>query len=159
MRVPAIGARCLLLLAMVLPLLFGTKGFQAQSNEGPRSTEVHFDYQPWLDDFRQLLGAMESHYADLEWAVRERHMDLPKLRHETEEKLRLANDAQTEERVLEQFLEAFGDPHLKIKWPSAKVETAPSRDSGPVEPLCTRLGYKDPQKKGVDFSALPDFPR
>jgi peptidase S41-like protein len=157
MRVPSIGARCLLLLAMVLPVLLGTKGLHAQSNEGPRSAVGRFDYQPWLDDFHQLLGAMESHYADLEWAVRERHMDLPKLRQETEEKLRLAKDAQAEEQVLEQFLEAFGDPHLKIKWPAAKVDTAPSRGSGSVEPLCTRLGYKDPQKKGIDFSALPDF--
>jgi hypothetical protein len=157
MRVPSIGARCLLLLAMVWPLLFGPKGLAAQSNEGSRSTEGHFDYQPWLDDFQQLLGAMESHYADLEWAVHDRHMDLPKLRQETEEKLRLANDAQSEERVLEQFLKAFGDPHLSVKWTAAKAEIAPSENAGPIEQLCTHLGYKDAQKKGIDFSTLPNF--
>jgi hypothetical protein len=156
-RLRSISARCLLLLAMVLPLLLGPKGSRAQSHEGPRSTEGHFDYQPWLSDFHQLLGAMESHYADLEWAVHDRHMDLPKLRQETEEKLSLANDAETEERVLEQFLAAFGDPHLKIIWPATKAGAAPSGESGPLEPLCIRLGYKDPHKKGIDFSTLPDF--
>jgi hypothetical protein len=156
MRLLSIGGRCLLLVATSLPFLF-PKGLPAQSNEDPRSAERRFDYQPWLDDFHQLLTAMESHYADLEWAVHARHMDLPKLRQETEEKLRLANDAQTEERALEQFLVAFGDPHLKITWPATKVETAPSGDSGPVEPLCTHLGYKDARKKGIEFSTLPNF--
>jgi len=39
-----------------------------------------FEPAPWLEDFHQLLRQMSSHYANLDWAIEERRMDLPKLR-------------------------------------------------------------------------------
>jgi len=93
-------------------------GLEAQSSSGP-APQTHFDSQLWVDDFHQLIGAMESHYSELDWAINDRHMDLPKLRQE--EKLKESGDEQTARRALEQFLNAFGDGHLSIEWPRSDV--------------------------------------
>jgi hypothetical protein len=60
---------------------------RAQSVPGP-TCGSQFDFQPWREDFGQLTAEMAAHYANLESSQRERHMDLPKLRQETETKLR-----------------------------------------------------------------------
>ena len=66
---------------------------RAQSVPGPTCVG-QFDFQPWLEDFGQLTAEMAAHYANLESSQRERHMDVPKLRQETETKLRQACDEQ-----------------------------------------------------------------
>ena len=120
---------------------------RAQSVPGP-TCGGQFDFQPWLEDFGQLTAEMAAHYANLESSQRERHMDLPKLRQETETKLRQACDEQQAQKNLRGFLEAFGDGHLELKWPkpsdqktagqtSSNSTSAPKRQS-----LCPRLGYK-----------------
>ncbi len=128
---------------------------ESQSSSEP-ALPTHFDSQPWLDDFHQLIEAMDSHYSDLEWAINDRRMDLPKLRFQTEEKLRESADNQTAQRALEQFLNAFGDGHLSIEWPRNDI-SSPALEPGAVEPLCSRLGYKTPSNAGIDFSLLPGF--
>jgi hypothetical protein len=130
-------------------------GLEAQSSSGP-VPQTHFDSQLWVDDFHQLLGAMESHYSELDWAINDRHMDLPKLRQETEEKLKESGDEQKARRALEQFLNSFGDGHLSIEWPRSDA-SPPHVASGTVEPLCSRLGYKSPTNSGIDFSLLHGF--
>jgi hypothetical protein len=129
---------------------------KAQSSETPLQVENHFDSRTWLSDFHELIEAMDAHYADLDWALHDRHMDLPKLRQETEDKIRNSGDDQAARRAFEQFLNAFGDGHLSISWPRDEVAASPNA-SRSKEPLCRRLGYKDPNKKGVDFSLLPGF--
>ncbi|MGC1873006.1 MAG: S41 family peptidase [Acidobacteriaceae bacterium] len=128
---------------------------ESQSGSEPARL-TPFDSQPWLADFHQLIEAMDSHYSDLEWAVNDRRMDLPKLRQQTEEKLRESGDNQSARRTLEQFLNAFGDGHLSIEWAQNDVSSH-QLESGAVEPLCSRLGYKTSSKAGIDFSLLPGF--
>jgi hypothetical protein len=50
---------------------------------------------------------MAAHYANLESSQRERHMDLPKLRQETETKLRQACDEPRAQNNLQGFIEAL----------------------------------------------------
>jgi hypothetical protein len=145
----------LLVVASLSCVLVLPCGLEAQSSSGP-APQTHFDSQLWVDDFHQLIGAMESHYSELDWAINDRHMDLPKLRGETEEKLRESGDEQTARRALEQFLNAFGDGHLSIEWPRGDA-SRPHVESGTVETLCSRLGYKSPTNAGIDFSLLPGF--
>src|SRR5712675_1161499 len=61
-------------------------------NASPQNTsnwpDRSFDPKPWLEDFQQILAEMSSHYANLEWAVENRKMDLPHLRRNTEANLR-----------------------------------------------------------------------
>src|SRR5690348_2024923 len=108
----------------------------------------------WLEDFQQLLQEMSSHYANLEWAVNERRMDLPQLREETEKALQQAHDDTAARRVLDHFVDSFGDGHLEIDWPKP--------DSDEIQqpahaPFCQRLGYKTRGKAGVDFTLVPGF--
>ena len=113
-----------------------------------------FNRVPWLEDFQQLLQEMSSHYANLEWALNERHMDLPHLRQETENALQHAHDDAEARRVLGHFVDAFGDGHLEIDWPKPDSdELQPAADA----PLCQRLGYKTRGKEGIEFRLVPGF--
>lgn len=130
---------------------------QAQSNPSAACPNPGFNPRPWLEDFAQLTAEMSAHYSNLEFAVRDRHMDLSALRAETEAKLGRSCDEHEARRFLELFLKSFGDGHLEIRWPQA---TAPSPEAKQGEPssLCARLDYKKPNlKPGVDFSQLPQF--
>ena len=135
---------------------------RAQSVPGP-TCGGQFDFQPWLEDFGQLTAEMAAHYANLESSQRERHMDLPKLRQETETKLRQACDGQQAQKSLRGFIEAFGDGHLELKWPKPGDQKTAGRTSSnstsapKQQPLCPRLGYKRSLTPGVDFSHLPTF--
>jgi hypothetical protein len=113
------------------------------------------DREKWLADFHQLLDEMSSHYANLEWAVSDRHMDLPTLRVQTEKLIREAQDAEQEHRIFQKFLDAFGDGHVSISWQSnGEPERA---NSSAAAPLCDRLGYASHNRAGVNFSLLPGF--
>jgi len=108
----------------------------------------------WLEDFHQLLQEMSSHYANLEWAKDQRRTDLPHLRAETEKALANASDDADARRILRGFVDAFGDGHLEIDWPTADLPTpAETHSAG----LCERLGYRPRGGAGVDFTMLPQF--
>ena len=135
---------------------------RAQSVPGP-TCGSQFDFQPWLEDFGQLTAEMAAHYANLESSQREHHMDLPKLRQESETKLRQACDEQQAQKNLRDFIEAFGDGHLELKW--AKLsdqktagQTLSNSTSAPKQQSsCRHLGYKRSLTPGVDFSQLPAY--
>ncbi len=132
---------------------------QAQSNQSAACPGPGFNPRPWLEDFAQLTAEMSAHYSNLEFAIRDRHMDLPAVRAETEAKLGRSCDEHEARRVLELFLKSFGDGHLEMRWPQT---TAPQPEARQNEPssLCARLDYKKPNlKPGVDFSQLPQFSR
>jgi hypothetical protein len=96
---------------------------------------------------------MSTHYAGLESAIQDRKMDLPRLRSDTEEKLRNAKNESEARRILERFIEGFGDGHLAIDWenPSSNRADAVNGD------LCGRLGYNARLKPGLDLSGLTTF--
>ncbi len=111
--------------------------------------------ESWLEDFGQLKKEMSSHYANLEWAVAERGVDLKKLSSETESKLRDSKTDAEAMLAIQAFLQNFGDGHLRVEWRSANAATAPAAPSGK---LCERLGFKSrPVRPGVDLTALKDF--
>src|SRR5256712_8121611 len=112
-----------------------------------------FDARPWLDDFRQLTSEMSAHYANLDWAVEHRRMDLPKLRESTEARLRAATSEQQARAALQRFVDVFGDGHLTLEWPRADSPSA----KAPTSSLCARLGYRRPSSAGIDFSQIAGF--
>jgi len=129
---------------------------QAQSNPAG-CANTGFTPRPWLEDFAQLTAEMSAHYSNLEFAIRDRHMDLPALRGETEAKLNGSCDEHEARRVLELFLRSFGDGHLEIRWPQATV-SQPDAKLEEATSLCARLGYKKTTlKPGVDFAQLAQF--
>ena len=72
---------------------------------------------------------MAAHYANLESSQRERHMDLSKLRQETETKLRQECDEQQAQENLRGLIEASGDGHLELKWPKPSDQKAAGQTS------------------------------
>jgi peptidase S41-like protein len=129
----------------------------AYSQTNPACGGVSFDPKPWLEDFGQLRSEMSSHYANLEYAVKDRRMDLPALRRETEEKLSTSCSEADARKAMEAFLSAFGDGHLELDWPKPESGTAQDK-AAETGSLCVRLGYKKfGFKPGIEFSALPGF--
>jgi hypothetical protein len=113
------------------------------------------DHDKWLADFRQVLEAMSSHYANLDSAIDDRKMDLPALRKRTEDRLRAVKDDAQAREAIDAFLAEFGDGHVRMVWPAA----APATDGEPAKarPLCERLGYETRPPRGTDFTSLPEF--
>jgi len=133
---------------------------RAQSAPTAECTNAGFDPKSWLEDFDQLTSEMTAHYSGLEFAVHERHMDLPALRGETSAKLAQSCSEADARKILQKFLDAFGDGHLEIDWPQPAIQAASTADAKAAEPpsLCERLEYKKKGfKTGVDFSLLPQF--
>jgi hypothetical protein len=115
----------------------------------------------WLEDFAQLKREMADHYANLEWAIEHRGLDLKQLSERAETRLRQARSEAEAQEIVESFLNAFGDGHLYIEWVRNGGDTsAPPADSRPTKrpALCERLGYQsqDVSPKLV-FSTLNDF--
>jgi hypothetical protein len=122
------------------------------------SAQPEFDRAKWFQDFDQLLTEMSTHYANLEWAVQERRMDLPALREETEKNLSAATDKLEARRAMEQFVRSFGDGHFEIRWP--KANTSSSLPDQPAQhSLCSDAGYKAPARisEGLQFSLVDGF--
>lgn len=115
-----------------------------------------FDPAPWLDDLEALTGEFSSHYANLDYAVGVRRMNLAALKHRAESRLRAAKSEDDAKRAIRSFLTAFGDAHLDLEWKGAGAGS--SHDEPPKEgPLCARLGYETHDFGGVDFTQVPGY--
>ena len=115
-----------------------------------------FSADAWLEDFAQLKRELAGHYANLEWAIEARGLNLPRLSAETEARLRQARSDAEAQQAFQTFLRAFGDGHVGVRWPAATAST-PTPAATPAT-LCERLGYRTMDvRAGVDFAGLPGF--
>ncbi|HEX8292616.1 MAG TPA: S41 family peptidase [Pyrinomonadaceae bacterium] len=119
------------------------------------------DTSAWLEDFAQLKREMSDHYANLEWAIEQRGLDLKQLSEGTETRLRQARSDPEAQKAIESFLGEFGDGHLEIVWARGGGD-APARDADPrpakQPPLCERLGYRSHDvSPRLVFSRLNSF--
>jgi hypothetical protein len=117
------------------------------------------DFKPadWLEDFAQLKREMSAHYANLEWTVEHRGLDLKKLSDETEASLQKASARAEAQAAIENFLRNFGDSHLRVEWASNSNQGS---NSEPFQRgLCERLGYGPNRfaRPGVAFSGLKNY--
>lgn len=126
------GGRATLTAVFVCFALTTGVALHAQSDHSSACTNSNFNAQTWVEDFAQLTNEMSVHYSDLEYAIHERHMDLPRLRRETELRLRTSCDEHEARLVLQSFLNSFGDGHLEIDW---EQPTAPPQDAKKSEAL------------------------
>jgi hypothetical protein len=115
----------------------------------------------WLEDFAQLKREMSAHYANLEWAIGHRGLDLKQLSERTETRLRQARNNSEAQEIIESFLGTFGDGHLNVQWMQNAGHTSPSpAASQPTRqpPLCERLGYQSQDvSPRLVFSRLNNF--
>jgi len=103
------------------------------------------DYNPdaWIEDFTQLKQALSAHYSNLEWAIENRKLDLKQLSDHTVTQLTKATTDAEAKKIIESFLNAFGDGHLFVQWPQKETTGSPSSETTPVIPpsLCERLRF------------------
>lgn len=120
-----------------------------------------FKTDVWLEDFAQLKREMSAHYANLEWAVEIRGLNLKQLSEQTESRLLQASGETEAKKIIESFLDAFGDGHLSVQWAQNKVNNSSPADKaqpGSQTPLCRRLGYQSQnQASRIAFTRLNDF--
>jgi hypothetical protein len=113
---------------------------------------------PWLEDFAQLKREMAAHYANLEWAVAERQIDLKQLSEQTESRLRQAPNDDEARGVIESFLRAFRDGHLVVDWPTQSPKPAEAKSAARPQSLSSRLGFHQHKvAPGIAFSRLECF--
>ena len=108
----------------------------------------------WLQDFRQLMNEISTHYANLDSAIADRRLDLVDLRRRTEESLRNAKSDEEARQALDRFMREFGDGHASVQWSTRR----PSADDA-SKPLCERLRYRARDMSGIDFAQLGNFER
>jgi len=85
---------------------------------------------------------MARHYANLDWMVQHRAMDLPALVSGTERDLRGSLIPWQASRALKRFIASFDDPHLRMERLRSE---APNRaaQSAPAPPSCDRFETRD----------------
>jgi hypothetical protein len=125
----------------------------------PATGQVLPNTSLWLQDFRQLKNEMSAHYANLEWAVTARRMDLAALSSRTETLLRSAGSDAAARTALQIFIASFGDGHLEIRFPSATTNTPPNTAAMPAG-VCVRQRYiqRAPRIR-IPFDKLPELAR
>lgn len=138
-----------------------------------RSVEAPaFDREAWLADYAGLKDTMARGYANLDWIVEHRGLDLAALDETIKAKLEAATSEREAVAAISQFTEAFGDSHLRgargqahpaalrnAALAGAAEDGEESRDE-PRSQDCAALGYRDGTRWGAfDPAALPGWSR
>jgi hypothetical protein len=131
--------------------------------------------EPWLEDLDALEAHMGTAYANLEWIVERRGLDLAALDRRTRGSIRAAGSGRDAHAALEDFVAAFEDPHFGIErrrprligWllrlggegeEDAREETPEFEAGAPGREVCASFGYRD---RDHDFEfevgALPQW--
>ena len=74
-----------------------------------------YDPKPWLADYTRLKHDMAQGYANLDWIVEKRGVDLPALDRETTTSLQNAHSRVRAFLILRSFIRSFNDPHFRMK--------------------------------------------
>ena len=90
---------------------------------------------------------MGEKYANLEWQVSEREIDLAALFARTASRLERAASEADAGAAIERLMRAFADGHVAVRWPEARAAAAALPAAVPDSTLCRRLGY-DANKGG-----------
>ena len=112
-----------------------------------------YDPRPWLADYTRLKRDMAQGYANLDWAVAKRGLDLTALDRQTTARLENAHSRVRAFLALRDFIGGFNDPHLRMKpgerpVPATAVPASVStKESAPVDPPagadCGAAGYEE----------------
>lgn len=105
-----------------------------------------YDAKAWRADYEQLKQELAQRYANLDWMVERRRMDLRALDAETAAAIDNAHSRVLAVLALRDFVRAFRDPHLKLVW-SDHSSGAPPASAEPARPSsvasCEAADYED----------------
>lgn len=113
---------------------------------------LSYDADAWLADYGRLKRDMAQGYANLDWMVEKRGVDLPALDRRTTDALRNAHSNVRAFVALRGFVRGFEDPHLRMKPGERPVPTNTRNDSASAaveeaDPAagadCAAAGYEE----------------
>lgn len=101
----------------------------------------------WLGDYAAVKRFMAEAYANLDWAIDTKKVDLIALDRKTLDALRTATSDGEARSVLERFLAAFDDGHLKLTENGENSHIFGNKlqsilPDAPADKVCNDLGYK-----------------
>ena len=85
-----------------------------------------YDAAAWQADLDRVERDMASGYANLDWIAQERGLDLQALDRATRARLANAHSRVRAFLALREFIRAFRDPHLRLKWGERPIREARS---------------------------------
>jgi hypothetical protein len=106
-----------------------------------------FDTKPWLDDLNETQQALATKYANLEWVVFERELNLAALFEETKQRILSASNDSEARAALDRLARKLGDGHVEFRWRVQHDATQPPTAD------CAALGY-DARMAGGPVAAL-----
>lgn len=158
--------------ALALALITSSAAAQTSSEAPPPGEAPAFDRASWLADYDGLKDTMARGYANLDWIVAHRGLDLAALDRSVTARLGAAMSETEAISAISSFTEAFGDSHLRgapgqahpAALRNAAVEGAgkAGEESGdePRSQDCAALGYRDGTRWGAfDPATLPGWSR
>jgi hypothetical protein len=132
----------------------GTAGASAMQSEG-------WTPDPWLEDLTELRSTLQTKYANLEWLLSEREVDLDRVFVQVERAMSNMNSNAEARALLERLVERVDDGHVTLAWPrsdrpaqAAAVSAAPPLQAVPPPPpsaerFCQSIGYGRAPAPGI----------
>jgi hypothetical protein len=116
----------------------------------------------WQADLDALQAGLARNYANFEYTLTERRIDLPRLAARARDALASATDDRERRRVLEQLLRDLRDPHVSITWPPEKPKPAAAaavqEDARPpAAAACPPDLASLATRPGIAFARLPGY--
>ncbi|HEX8375007.1 MAG TPA: S41 family peptidase, partial [Geminicoccaceae bacterium] len=126
-----------------------------------------WDPQPWVEDLAQIRAAMDAKYANMEWLLTERELDLPALFERAERGVRNAGSDAAAAAIFDRLMTRIGDGHVGLSWPrpaSPAADSAAPATPAPAptaQSFCRSIGYDGAASPGLapavpGYAALPD---
>ena len=116
---------------------------------------------PWQRDLTALQQGLAQNYANFQYLLTERRLDLPALAARDRAALAAAGTDSERRRVFERLLNELRDPHVRIRWPAAGATvTAPYAADAPAPiaaPVCSAGNWVLGVSPGITFDQLPGW--
>ena len=115
----------------------------------------------WQADLDALQAGLARNYANFEYTLTDRRIDLPMLAARARDALASATDDSERRRAFERLLRDLRDPHVSIAWPreDAKPGAAPAtrEDARAATAACPADLASLATRPGVAFARLPGY--
>src|SRR5262245_43486834 len=115
------------------------------------AAEPDWSPTPWIEDLQVIKTALETRYANREWMLTVRGIDVDAMLERTTLQVEAAGSDMAARAVIDRMLLRFHDGHVQIDWPS--VEKTPSATKGAS--VCGSLGFAE---GGASYGIGPSLP-
>jgi hypothetical protein len=106
-----------------------------------------YDSKPWLEDLEQTRQAFSTKYANLEWAVMEREINLESLFSDAKDQIQSAASDADARAAFDRLARRLGDGHVRFRWTKEEAVKLARHAN------CEALGY-DARIRGGDVATL-----